>query len=83
MIPIIKLLYAAKRFDNTIEERIIMREIKRIDRMLAEIRKIWYTFPDWRLMQTLCDVIQSHSDSFYLEDEELEKLLQKFIEENC
>ena len=58
-----------------------MREIKRIDRILAEIRKIWYTFPDWRLMQTFCNVIQSHSDSFYLEDEELEKLLKKFIEE--
>lgn len=83
MIPTIKLLYAAKRLDNIMERRIIMREISRIDRILAEIRKIWYTFPDWRLMQTLCNVIQSHSDYFYLEDEELEKLLKKFIEENC
>lgn len=60
-----------------------MREINRIERILAEIRKIWYTFPDWRLMQILCNVIKSNSDSFYLEDEELEELFKKFIEENC
>lgn len=60
-----------------------MRDSARIERILNLIRKIWYNFPDWRLMQTLCNVIKSNSDSFYLEDEDLEVLLQKFIEENC
>lgn len=60
-----------------------MRDSARIERILNLIRKIWYNFPDQRLMQTLCNVIKSNSDSFYLEDEDLEVLLKKFIEENC
>ena len=54
-----------------------MRDINRIDSILKELGKIWKKFPDLRLGQLILNVLQDPA-LYYIEDEELVELLEKF-----
>lgn len=59
-----------------------MRDIKRINKVLLEIRNLWEdNVPDWRLAQLFCN-LQSYkgSDLYYMEDEELVELIKEYLE---
>ena len=59
-----------------------MKDKKRIKRILKKLEKVWLNFSDLRLGQGLMNVAESRKiDLFYLEDEELERLLDILIEE--
>jgi uncharacterized protein YihD (DUF1040 family) len=53
-----------------------MRDVKRIDRMLKLIGKIWHKVPDYRIMQLLGNPLPS-GDNYFVEDEKLEELLKR------
>ena len=53
-----------------------MRDVKRIQKTLDMIKKIWLKYPDLRLCQLLENVKPSNlNDMYYIEDEDLVKLL--------
>jgi len=54
-----------------------MRDIKRINKILGLIKKIWKENPDLRLCQLIKNCFNS-DDIYYVEDEELERSL-KFL----
>lgn len=59
-----------------------MRDIRRINKVLLEIRNLWEdNVPDWRLTQLFCN-LQDYkgSDLFYVEDEELVELIKEYLE---
>lgn len=59
-----------------------MRDIKRINKVLLEIRNLWEdNVPDWRLAQLFCN-LQGYkgSDLYYMEDEELVELIKEYLE---
>jgi uncharacterized protein YihD (DUF1040 family) len=58
-----------------------VRPINRIERVLEKIKKIWGKQPDTRLCQLIMNTVGHERDIFYIEDEELEKLLDKLISE--
>ncbi len=50
-----------------------MRDLERIDRILAKVGERWKANPDWRLGQLLINVGRPiHGNVFYLEDDVLE-----------
>lgn len=59
-----------------------MRDPNRIERILNKIEAIWINEPDIRLGQMLVNFAppRLQNDIFYLEDDELEKELDKEIE---
>lgn len=59
-----------------------MRDKKRIKRILGKLEKVWTEGSDLRLGQGLSNIAKSREiDLFYLEDEELERILDILIEE--
>lgn len=55
-----------------------MRDINRIEKVLAKIREIWYKNPDLRLMQLLLNTNVNTNDNpfmYYVEDEHLIEML--------
>ena len=59
-----------------------MRDPARIDQILAEIRRIWVQYPDYRLAQLLVNLIhpiEPCPQVFYFEDSELLKRLQTYL----
>lgn len=58
-----------------------MRDPKRIDAYIEQLRAAWKTFPDWRFGQLLSNVVGAimtrlnRNDVFYIEDEEFFKAL--------
>ena len=55
-----------------------MRNVKRIDEMLALIRKIWKKYPDFRLFQLFINCFDDDDNLYYIEDDKLEKKLRIF-----
>lgn len=55
----------------------MMRDPKRIDRILSIIKEIWEQNPDLRLMQLLLNTTLS-ADPYYIEDDILEKELEYY-----
>ncbi len=53
-----------------------MRNPKRIKPLLKKVEQIWKTMPDLRLCQLIGNV--APYDNYYIEDDELEKRLDKF-----
>ena len=50
----------------------IMRDPKRIDEILSEIKELWYAHPDWRFGQLVMNVMGfgiHHHDIFNIEDD--------------
>lgn len=54
-----------------------MKDPKRIEKILAIIREIWYANPDLRLTQLIMNALLMKSDPYYVEDEHLEQMLIK------
>jgi hypothetical protein len=52
-----------------------MRDPKRIERVLTQIRRIWETYPDLRLMQLLINALPPNRRAYAMEDNELLQLL--------
>lgn len=60
-----------------------MRDPKRIDKILKKLGDIWRTNPDMRFNQMMfCILYEDKTDHFYLEDNEFEKMIDTFIDEN-
>lgn len=58
-----------------------MRDPARIDRILAYVARLWHKDPDLRLIQLLLYVASKRiPDPFYLEDDELERLLKEICD---
>jgi hypothetical protein len=55
-----------------------MRDPARIDTTLNEVRKAWIKNSDLRLIQLLEAALYPIRDTFYVEEPELNKALQKF-----
>ena len=55
-----------------------MRDPKRIDRICDLLKILWKQVPDWRLGQLISNVIE-RQDPFYIEDEDMEKLLECYL----
>lgn len=62
-----------------------MMDPERIDRIINKLRALWHTYPDQRLGQLLINTgISSENvfmDVFYRDDEDTEKLIEKFASE--
>ena len=58
-----------------------MRDPKRIHEVLMCLEELWNRYPDWRLMQLICNM-QSISkwDMFYVEDDVLVEVFKDLIE---
>ena len=54
-----------------------MREAKRIDIILQELSNLWHKYPDLRLGQLICNVIQDPA-LYYIEDDKLIDILKEF-----
>ena len=54
----------------------MMRDPKRIDRLLKRIKQIWKKYPDLRLLQLLGNCFPAQ-DNYYVEDDELEIRLRE------
>lgn len=57
-----------------------MRDINRIDQILAELSEIWHELPDMRLMQLLLNLPISDAFMYYIEDNDLIEQLRKYYE---
>lgn len=62
-----------------------MRDPKRIEKVLSQLRMLWNTYPDLRLGQLIINVTNLQGDDtanqlFYMEDDELEKRIQEYYE---
>jgi len=54
-----------------------MRDLKRIDRILKMIEKIWKNNPDLRLLQLIGNCFGYDASLYYVEDDKLEERLKK------
>lgn len=58
-----------------------MRDPKRIPEILNQIKQGWSAYPDLRLGQLLLNIsTRCGKDLYYIEDEELVKLLRDFLQ---
>ena len=64
-----------------------MKDINRLDNFYNELKKIHKDIPDWRFglliinFQRWCDWNKDIRDIFYIEEEEILKLLKLFIKD--
>ena len=64
--------------ENSIPNKIKMRDPSRIKNILTEIEEIWEEYSDWRFGQLLCNICYYEGkDIFYIEDEVLEDKLKE------
>ena len=59
-----------------------MRDEKRIDKILGDIKEIWEKNPDWRFCQLLINVrlVEDTYNTWSIEDDKIEEALKKFKE---
>lgn len=55
-----------------------MRNPERIDRIIRKFTYLWKSYPDWRMAQLYVNLFGT-GDTFYLEDDLLEKRLDDII----
>ena len=49
-----------------------MRDPKRIDAFLDEMKKVWHLVPDWRFGQLMINIFRGlDRDPFFIEDEQM------------
>ncbi len=59
-----------------------MRDINRIDEILADLGEQWKRIPDWRLGQLFNNLQRyENSDLFYIEDKKFITELKKFLDD--
>ena len=57
-----------------------MRDIERIDGVLAALKENWEKVPDWRLGQLFCNLQSvAGNDLFYVEDDQFVELLNRYF----
>ena len=60
-----------------------MRDPKRIDEVLAQVKKFWEIFPDWRFGQMVCNFqVFAKNDMYYMEDEDFCKFISHLLAED-
>lgn len=62
-----------------------MRDPKRIKRVLDKLSMIWNEVPDWRftqLIENVLGVVPQDRIFFFVQDDEVEKILDEWIQEN-
>ena len=60
----------------------MMRDPQRIDKVCAEIARIWKRYPDFRFTQMISNFYgYKQSDCYYMEDEKFVKELEEFFDE--
>jgi hypothetical protein len=58
----------------------VVRDPKRIPRILDQLADLWRQVPDQRLGQLVCNYLGCHEDSlWYIEDDETERLIRDAI----
>ena len=58
-----------------------MRDPKRIHEVLMNLEELWQRYPDWRLMQLICNMQASTGrDMYYVEDDRLIQIFKTLIE---
>ena len=57
-----------------------MRDPNRIEKVLKEIADIWHKYPDMRLGQLICNVLQDPA-LYYVEDNDLVEYLKQYYVE--
>ena len=57
-----------------------MRDPDRIERVIEKLRRLWYSHPDQRLGQLLCNVAPRTRDLFQVEDDVTEDRLDVAIQ---
>ena len=57
-----------------------MRNPKRIKKCLRKIEEVWSKYPDLRLGQLLLNLVPNSNSLYYIEDENLIDLLEKFYD---
>ena len=58
-----------------------MRNIKRIDNVLAALKENWEKVPDWRLGQLFCNLQSAAgNDLFYVEDDKFIEIVNKYFD---
>lgn len=57
-----------------------MRDMTRIPRLMNILERCWLKVPDWRLGQLFENIktFSGKEDLFYMEDDEIEELIQEF-----
>lgn len=55
-----------------------MRDPKRINKCLRKIKEVWSKHPDLRLGQLLINITPDAKSLYFIEDEDLINLLEKF-----
>jgi uncharacterized protein YihD (DUF1040 family) len=58
-----------------------MRPTNRIERILEKLKRVWEKQPDTRLGQLISNLPKDDRDIFFIEDEELEKMLNEDLED--
>jgi hypothetical protein len=58
-----------------------MRPTNRIERILEKLKRAWEKHPDIRLGQLISNLPKDDRDIFFIEDEELEKMLDEDLED--
>ena len=62
-----------------------MRDEKRIDVICNKLNEYWHKVPDWRFGQLFCNFLGEElngRDLFFVEDDEFEKMLDKYFNED-
>lgn len=58
-----------------------MRDPKRIPEILNELKSVWSSFPDLRLGQLIGNVMTDSMDFYYMEDDDLIKVIRDHYSE--
>ena len=56
-----------------------MRDKKRIRPICERLATAWERFPDMRLGQLICNAYIGKRDPFFIEDDELIEMIEKFV----
>lgn len=59
-----------------------MRDPKRIKPLLKTLEDVWNDVPDWRFGQLICNMLGTFGrDPFYVEDDEMQEFMKKYLSE--
>ena len=58
-----------------------MRDINRIDEVLAALKENWEKVPDWRFGQLISNMQSAAGDDlFYVEDDEFADMVEEYVD---
>lgn len=64
-----------------------MRDPNRIDKFCDELNKLWHKVPDWRFGQFILNIeracrVNEGKNVFYIEDDDMLKIMKDYFKEN-